>query len=241
MGIAHGGLPAVTEAGRVVLVRYRRGVVGETFRTVHVVTLSGRQGGVVGARCGAMLMPGDLEVIALGEGMPCLTCVLHCVADATLAETPPRSGPDQAGTVGSAPSAVTYQQWDWPVTLHRDQIRLHLNHAVSAWMIPARLGARVIPMLIQRRCDPPVLAHPYAPEHCIMLTGEKYGLPLPWPEQVHQITGVLLLPPTRTPRGPITWLTTPQPDSLQLCREIDLFAALRSTGDGDAPLEGGLR
>ena len=62
------------------------------------------------------------------------------------------------------------------MTLHRDQVRLRLDHAVSALMIPAPRCAPVIPVLIQRRCAPPVLAHPYAPEHHIVLTGEKYGL-----------------------------------------------------------------
>jgi hypothetical protein len=91
---------------------------------------------------------------------------------------------DCTDTVGSAPSGITYQQWGWPVTLHRDQVRLQLDGTVSAWMVPARRCAGVIPVLIQRRCAPPVLAHPYAPEHCIVLTGEKYEPRLPWPEQV---------------------------------------------------------
>lgn len=51
---------------------------------------------------------------------------------------------------------------------------------------------------------------------------------LPWPHQVHRVTGVLLLPPTVTPRGPIIWIESPQKDSLRLCREIDLFGALRT-------------
>lgn len=51
---------------------------------------------------------------------------------------------------------------------------------------------------------------------------------LPWPSQVHRVTGVLLLPPTVTPRGPITWTRPPREDSLQLCREIDLFLAMRA-------------
>jgi hypothetical protein len=118
------------------------------------------------------------------------------------------------------------------VTLHQGQVRLSLGDTVSAMMIPARLGAGLIPVLIQRRCASPVLAHPYLLDHHIVLTGEKYGLPLPWPDQAHQVTGVLLLPPTPTPRGPITWITTPHPDSLQLCREINLFTALRGDCQG---------
>jgi hypothetical protein len=64
----------------VVLVRYRQGVVGETSRTVHVVELSpaAAQAVAVRARCGAVLIPEDLELVTLGEGMPCLGCVLCC-------------------------------------------------------------------------------------------------------------------------------------------------------------------
>jgi hypothetical protein len=83
-------------------------------------------------------------------------------------------------------------------------------------------------VFIQRRCAPAVPAHPHLPDHHIVLTGEQCGLPLPWPNHVHQITGMLLLPPTPTPRGSITWITTPHPDPLHLCREIDLFTALRT-------------
>jgi hypothetical protein len=40
--------------------------------------------------------------------------------------------------------------------------------------------------------------------------------------------GVLALPPTITPRGPITWIRAPHEDSLHLSREIDVFGALRA-------------
>lgn len=234
MAIANGdataGPVAVAAPGPVLLVRYRQGVVGETTRTVHVVSLPpGDPADVVEALCGAVLTPGEIEAVAAGEGMPCILCLLHCVTDPTLAETqPPHGNPDRADTAAPAPAGLTYQYWGWPVTLHHGQARLSLDGTVSALMIPTPLCTGVIPILTQRRCAPPVLAHPYAPGHHIVLTGEKYGIPLPWPEQVHQVTGVLLLPPTPTPRGPVTWITTPQPESLHLCREIDLFAALRS-------------
>jgi hypothetical protein len=114
---------------------------------------------------------------------------------------------------------------------------LSLHRDVSARAIPVPLATKVTETLNRRRCAPPVLAHPYAPDHRIVLTGERYGVPLPWPHQVHQISGVLLLPPTVTPRGPITWIRLPQEDSLQLCREIDLFGALR-TALRDSPPDG---
>lgn len=114
------------------------------------------------------------------------------------------------------------------MTLHRDQVQLSLHQDVSALAIPVQLCTEVTEILTRRRCMPPVLAHPYTPEHRIVLTGERYEMALPWPAQVHQITGVLLLPPTVTPRGPITWARPPWEDSLRLCREIDLFGALRT-------------
>lgn len=235
MSIANGyhtaGNAAIAEDLPVVLVRYRRGYVGETARTVHVVPLpADKQAGVTSALCGAVLRLDDIETVTPGEGMPCTVCVIRRITNATVAEKPPGSGPDSGDTVGLAADGATCQEWGWPVTLHKDQVHLSLEHHVSAVAIPAPLCAEVLTILTRRRCTPPVLAHPYAPEHHIVLTGEQYGLPLPWPAQVHQITGVLLLPPTLTPRGSITWVRAPQPDSLRLCREIDLFAALRDAG-----------
>lgn len=225
------GPTVVTQAGPMVLVRYRPGVIGNTARIVHAVALPTvvQTATVITALCDTVLRAGDLETVALGEGMPCIACVLQCVAEAAVTETPPQNGPQWTDPQGSALEGITYQQWGWPVTQHRNQVRLHLDHTASAVMLPTPLGARLIPVLIQRRCAPPVLAHPYLPDHRIVLTGEQFGLPLPWPAQVHQITGILPLPPTPTPRGPITWITTPHPDSLHLCREIDLFTALHST------------
>ncbi len=129
---------------------------------------------------------------------------------------------------GLAAGGACYQQWGWPVILHRDQVRLSLYREASALAIPVPLGAAVIEILARRGCAPAVLAHPYTPDHHILLTGERYGVTLPWPAQVHQVTGALLLPPTVTPRGPITWAQPPREDSLRQCREIDLFAALRT-------------
>ena len=114
------------------------------------------------------------------------------------------------------------------MTLHRKQVQLSLRHDVSALAIPVQLCTEVTEVLTRRRCAPPVLGHPYAAEHRIVLSAERYGVELPWPAGVHRITGVLLLPPTVTPRGPITWAQPPREDSLRLCHEIDLFGALRT-------------
>ncbi len=224
----HGGPgtgATVAAARPVVLVRYRPGVVGETARTVHVVPLPTHgQAGAVGALCGAALSLDNIETVTPGQGMPCTLCLVTQALATSPTGEPPAGSPDSADAAGG----ITYQGWGWPVILHHDQVRLNLYREVSARAIPVLLCIEVTEILAQRRCTPPVLAHPYAPEHRIVLTGERYGVTLPWPHQVHRVTGVLLLPPTATPRGPITWTQPPQQDSLRLCREIDLFGALRT-------------
>jgi hypothetical protein len=223
----HGGPgagAAVTVAQPVMLVRYRPGVIGETARTVHVVPLptAPGQAGAVGALCGAVLILDDIETVTPGLGMPCTVCIVNHVMGTTPIGEPPASSSDSAGA-GLAAGGACYQDWGWPVACHRDQVRLSLHHEVSALAIPVPLAAEVTKILTQRRCTPAVLVHPYAPEHRIVLTGERYGVTLPWPHQVHRVTGVLLLPPTVTPRGPVTWARPPREDSRRLCREIDLF------------------
>lgn len=99
-----------------------------------------------------------------------------------------------------------------------------------ALIIPTRLAADVTCVLAERRSLPPVLAHPCLPQHRMLLGSDPYEVPLPWPPGVHRGTGMLVLPPTVTPRGPLTWVHPPGPDTLHLCREIDIFGALRSLG-----------
>lgn len=62
----------------------------------------------------------------------------------------------------------------------------------------------------------------------IVLAGEPYGVVLAWPSEVHRASGSLPLPPTTTPHGPITWVHPPPSNALQLCREIDVFGAVRT-------------
>jgi hypothetical protein len=212
----------------IMLVRYRPGVTGETARTVHIVPLpTNGQTGAVSAVCGAVLILTDIETVTPGQGMPRTMCILNHVTGTTQAVKPLADGPDSASP-GLAAGAVAYHDWDWPVTHHRDQVWLSLHRDISALAIPIPLCTEVTQILTARRCAPPVLAHPSTPEHHLVLAGERYGVTLPWPPQVHQVTGVLLLPPTVTPRGPITWTQHPQHNSLQLCREIDIFGALRT-------------
>jgi hypothetical protein len=175
----HGGPDAgaaVAVARPVVLVRYRPGVTGETARTVHMIPLpTDERVGVVGALCGAALMVHDIEIVTLGESMPCTMCVVT----QALGTVP--TGEPGADAAGLAAGGVAYQGWGWPVTLHRDQVQLNLHRGVSARAIPLPLATEATEILTRRRCTPPVLAHPYAPDHHIVLTGERYGAPLPCP------------------------------------------------------------
>jgi hypothetical protein len=234
----HGVPSAGAVAARpVVLVRYRPGVTGQTARVVHVVPLpTDDLAGAVGALCGAVLALENIETVTPGVGMPCTMCVASHVTNTAPSGEPSAVRAGSAGVAGLAAGGAHYQGWGWPVVLHRDQVRLSLYRDVSALAIPIPLCTEVIEIITQRRCAPAVLGHPYTPDHHIILTGEKYGVTLPWPASVHWVTGVLLLPPTVTARGPITWIRAPQADSLALCREIDLFAALRTAlPGGDAP------
>ncbi len=221
-----GSHAAVTGARPVTLVRYRPGVVGETARTVHLVPLPlGGPAGVVTAVCGTLLRREDVEPVTPGQGMPCTVCLISHVADGP----PPPPATTGNARVDPDPGAATarYRAWGWPVTLHRDQIRLTLDGEILALIIPALRATEVIAILATRRCPVPVLAHPDAPEHRILLVAERFGVAMPWPPCVREVTGTLSLPPTVTSRGPITWIQLPEPDALPLCREIDVFAALR--------------
>lgn len=217
------------------LLRYRPGVAGETAHTVHLAPLPRGSANMITALCGALLNPDRVETATLGHGMPCTQCILdHAATSGTpsplLGGLPTAPAPLSKDGVGTTPlSAVTrYRAWGWPVTLHGNQVRLDLSGDTVALIIPLPLAGQVTATLRQRRCPPAVLAHPYAREHHVLLATERYGVSLPWPTAVHQITGTLLLPPTITPRGPITWTHPPRPDTLRHCREIDLITAIRA-------------
>lgn len=240
----HGGPGAVVGANRpVLLVRYRSGVVGETARVVHVIAMPTiDQAGAVGALCGAVLMLDDIETLPPGTGMPCPVCIIHMVGT-TPDEAPPVGDPDSADASALVAAGLAYHEWGWPVTRHHAQVRLSLHSTVSAMAIPIALSTEVTQILTQRRCAPAVLAHPDTPEHHIMVTGENHEVALPWPSPVRRVAGVLLLPPAVIPRGPITWYQPPREHSLRLCREIDVFVALRTAlrdfRPGGPPLHGG--
>ncbi len=125
-------------------------------------------------------------------------------------------------------TTAAYEKWGWPVFAHRDLIQLSLNGIATAVAIPISLCIEVTQILTDRHCCPAVLAHPYAPEHRMVLAGEKFSAPLPWPIGVYRVNGSLMLPPAMTLDGPITWVQPPCQDSLRLSREIDVYGAVRS-------------
>jgi hypothetical protein len=210
------------------LVRYRAGVTGQTARTVHLVTPPERgQAGALGTVCGSLMSVALIETVTAGQGMPCNECVIHQLSAMT--EHPVvRPDSDDDGHGDGLVDRATYDAWGWPVNQHCEQMQLSPQCDVSAIAVPIPLSAELIRILTARRCAPAVLADPDAPEHHYVLVGEKYGAMLPWPSNVHPISGALMLPPTMTPRGPIIWIQPPSKDSLRLSREIDVFGALRA-------------
>lgn len=201
--------PETSGARPVTLVRYRPGITGEAARTVHLVPLPvGDQAGAVTALCGVLLDPEAIEPVTPGQGMPCTVCVLSHITSSP----PPLPAATDRTRVDPDPlvAAANYRTWGWPVTLHRNQISLNLDGDTAALIIPTPLATEGTTLLARRRSPAPVLIHPYAPAHHILLAGERYGMTLPWPPGVHQITGTLLLPPTHDPaRPPHLGTTTP--------------------------------
>lgn len=231
------GHTAVLGTRPVMLLRYRPGVVGETARTVHLVALPQGETGAAGvALCGALLRPNLMEMVIPGHGAPCNLCLLsHASAGPSPVptDTPATAAPadDVCGDLRPLRAAVGYRVWGWPVTLHGEQVWLTLEPEAAALLIPVPLATQVCRILRQRHCPQLLPSHPDVPEHRVMLAGEPYDVELPWPSMVHRITGIFPLPPTKTASGPITWVRPPGADALRLCREVDVFAALRTALD----------
>jgi hypothetical protein len=236
----YGGADAVTAARPVVLLRARSGTAPETARVVHLAPLTPGGTGAVTALCGALLRPEEFQTVAPGYGMPCDLCtVSHLTSShppvpapdgaASATTTATTTAPDPTSPAITPRTAVLgYRAWGWPVSLRRDQIWLSVGGDTVALLMPSLLAAEVTAILARRRCPPPVLSHPYAPDHRVLLCGERFGVALPWPPGVHQVTGTLLVPPSTTPRGPLSWVHPPGPDTLRGCREIDIVAAVRA-------------
>lgn len=222
--------PAKVDARRVALARYRPGHawLGHASHDVHLIELPVRaeSAGEFLALCGIPLSATQIETVNPGEGAPCTLCLLVHLFGSPPSDPAP---PAEHNAPGRLAGPADYRAWGWPVTLHHNEIWLTLHDAV-ALIIPSDLAVDVTRLLTDRRCPPAVLAHPHLPHHQIVLGGEPYGVPLPLPPRLHRATGMLPLPPTRTPRGPLTWVHPPEPHALALCREIDIFAALHALG-----------
>lgn len=211
---------------QVMLVRHHAGVAFDTACTVHRVPVPDRwDAAAVGTLCGALLILDEIEIVEPGVGVPCTSCVVN-QASATAARQAPVG--DLATADDRLVDWITYHAWGWPVARHRDQIRLQMHRDdASAIAIPITFATEVTQILAKLHCAPAVMVNPCAPAHGIVLTGERFATGLPWPAGVHRVIGTLVLPPTMTFRGPITWIQPPQKDSLRLSREIDVFGALR--------------
>ncbi|MGH3697491.1 MAG: hypothetical protein ACRDRX_26505 [Pseudonocardiaceae bacterium] len=219
------GAHPVDDTRPLMLLRYRSGLASQSARTVHLALLPTGGASEIRTLCGVLLPSDHVETLSPGEGMPCTGCLL---SPRLPGDTPGSLRPQDDTDLPPQVLATRYQAWGWPVTLRGDHMWLSLGQDTVAVMIPVSLAVEVTAVLRQRRCPPPVLAHPDVPEHQVLLAGERYGIELPWPPGVHRVSETLSLPPTVTAHGPITWVHPPEPDALQLCREVDIVTALRT-------------
>ena len=213
----------------VLAARYRPGVGAQASHPVHLLPLPVRAAdSAAGALCGALLSPQSLETVEPGQGTPCSMCVQQQAATihtpSTDAATPQLAGLT-AGLDGTAYCAL-----GWPVRLRGEQVVLPLGHCATAQIVPMDLAETIMPILNALDRPAPVLLHPDAPGCGVVIAGEPYGIPLPWPETVQVITGMLALPPSGTPHGPVRWYRQAPAHPLATCREIDVFAAVRTAG-----------
>lgn len=67
----------MSESPPLLLVRFRRGVVGETKRVVHLVAApdGGQVPEVLTAYCGTEFRPGETDLLPGIQGMPCELCL----------------------------------------------------------------------------------------------------------------------------------------------------------------------
>jgi hypothetical protein len=208
-----------------VLVRPCQGVCGEAERVVHLIPLAvgAEVSGVVQALCEVSLAADQVEAVAPGVGMPCDQCLLHRGS----AESRP------------APSAKAYREWGWPVIVREDQVLLTLGFEAVALVLPDGLAEAVTAILAGRDRPAPVLMNPGTSQEWVLLAGEPFGVPLPWPDRARLLTGTLPLPPSITPHGPIRWQHPPTTPDLAGCREIDVFSAVRTMLKAAAHMQDG--
>lgn len=212
--------PAQQGQQPVMLARYRSGVTGQAARIVHLVPLPiGGGQRAANALCGQAVRPGEFEPVRPGSGAPCWLCLVNRQTGG-----PPRS--PVAERTNPGPRA-DYRAWEWPVTWRGDQAWLSLGRDAVALVVPVSMANEIAAILATRRCPPPMLAHPEIPGHRVLFAGEPYPRALPRLPGVRRLTGTVLLPPTLAPRGPLSWVHPPRRDSLRLCREVDIAAAVR--------------
>lgn len=176
-GIGTEAHPLVADTRPLVLLRYRPGVIRQSARTVHQAPLPNSGAGEIRTLCGALLPIDHVEMVTLSRGMPCTMCLLSPPPTSnTPAEnrttTPALSHQDDTDLPLQV-AADRYRAWGWPVILRRDHVWLGLDEDTTALIIPVVLAARVTTILRARRCPPPVLAHPYALDHQVLLAGER--------------------------------------------------------------------
>lgn len=195
-----------------VLLRYRSEFTRHAPRVAHLVPLPpAHQAGI--AFCGALLRPDLVEMVTPGQGAPCTFCATN----------------RRDRTADRNSVTTRYREWGWPVTPRAHQVWLDLEPDTVALTIPAPLATHAGTILTQWGCPPPTLMiHPDAPGHRVVLAAQRHSMAPPYPRGVHRITGALPLPPSTTPRGPLTWAHPPKPGPLRLCREFEVFAALRT-------------
>jgi hypothetical protein len=168
------------------------------------------------------------EVADQGSGVPCSMClILRAAAEKPV--TPVGELPLAGSTpIHRRASPEGYAALGWPVPVRANQVLLTLNGDVTGLILPVSLAEQVAHILIAQARPAPVLTHPDAPEHRILIAGEPYGIPLPWPDEIQAATGNLPLPPTVTPRGAVTWVHLPDGHPLSFCWEIDLLGAVHN-------------
>ena len=195
---------------------------------MHLATVPPRTSpGVISTLCGALATLEQIETVELDSGPRCSSCLTYH----STAEHP--VSPGEAAADGPTPphrraSPEGYAVLGWPVLTRGDQVLLLLGDQISALMLPTPIAEQTTRILATRARPAPVVAHPDAPQHHILITGEPFGAPLPWPADVHLVLGPLPLPPTLTPRGAVAWVHLPDGHALTFCREIDLIGAVHS-------------
>lgn len=125
--------------------------------------------------------------------------------------------------------AASYLDCGWPVTVRANRVLLAVGAEVIAIALPAGLTDAVVAILDDRHCPAPVLTDPGAPTNQVLLACEPFGAPLPWPTGTYLVSGMVALPPSTTPHGPVTWQRAPEEPELPICREIDIFGAVCTT------------